>query len=47
MRRGQRGEGMAGYMIALLVVAAVLLPVLYQLLGAVRDLVVRFMEALR
>jgi len=45
-RRDQRGEGMAGYLIALLVAAAILLPVLWQLLWAVRDLVVRFMGSL-
>jgi hypothetical protein len=43
----QRGEGMAGYLIALGVAAALLLPVFWQTLGAVRDLMLRFLEAIR
>jgi hypothetical protein len=43
----ERGMGMADYLTALGVVAALLLPVFWQALGAVRDLMLRFLEAIR
>jgi hypothetical protein len=42
-----RGMGTADYLIALGVAAALLLPVFWQALGAVRDLMLRFLEAIR
>jgi hypothetical protein len=43
----ERGMGMADYLVALGVVAALLLPVFWQALGAVRDLMLRFLDAIR
>ncbi len=44
---GRRGEGMAGYLIALAVAVALLLPVFWRVLEAVRDMMDRFLGAIR